>query len=137
VSIDYAATDHHSPATCSSRQSGIGLYNFTLAGVAFGGLLLGSMAFFVLTPIAYLVACILGVPAYLILRALNCLNVWAFMLVGYVISVCGMSFLMLSISNIDTKDDWLTLLFAPYHLITLFGILWCIAIELVDDTSTT
>lgn len=58
---------------------------------------------------------------------------------GYVISVCGMSFLMLSISNIDTQDDWLTLLFAPYHLITLFGVLifWCIAIELVDDTSTT
>jgi hypothetical protein len=110
-----------------------------LAGVAFGSLLLGSMAFFVLTPIAYLVACILGVPAYLMLRALNCLNVWAFMLVGYVISVCGMSFLMLSIRNIDTQDNWLTLLFAPYHLITLFGVLifWCIAIELVDDTSTT
>lgn len=110
-----------------------------VAGVAFGGLLLGSMAFFVLTPIAYLVACILGIPAYLMLRAFNCLNALAFIFVGYVVSVYGMSFLMLSISNIDTQDDWLTLLFAPYHLITLFGVLifWCIAIELVDDTSTT
>lgn len=110
-----------------------------LAGVAFGGLLLGSMAFFVLTPIAYLVACILGVPAYLMLRALNCLNVGAFMMAGYAISLCGMIIFIGYIANLSTMYGWLMLLFSPYHLITLFGVLifWCIAIELMDGTSTT
>lgn len=110
-----------------------------VAGVAFGGLLLGSMAFFVLTPLAYLVACILGVPAYLMLRAFNCLNAWAFMLAGYAISLCGMMIFIGYIANLSTMNGWLMLLFSRYHLITLFGVLifWCIAIELVDDTSTT
>lgn len=110
-----------------------------LAGVAFGSLLLGSMAFFVLTPLAYLVACILGVPAYLMLRAFKCLNAWAFMLAGYAISLCGMMIFIGYIANLSTMNGWLMLLFSRYHLITLFGVLifWCIAIELVDDTSTT
>lgn len=108
-----------------------------LAGAAFGSLLMGPMAFCIFAPIAYSIAVIFGIPAYLILKALKWLNIWIFMLAGYAISVSGLNFFMLSISNIYTADDWLALLFAPYHLITLFGTLvfWCLAVTQTETGS--
>lgn len=105
-----------------------------LISVGVSSLFMGWMAFSLL-PVAYFLACILGVPAYITLRAFNWLNIWAFQLAAYLISLCGLLFFLLSLGRFNSTHDWLTLFFAPYHLITLFAalIFWWIAVEAIDD----
>lgn len=126
--MDHLTTIHLQPA--HPTQVTLAFIIAPIAGMVFGSLIISPIIFFIL-PISYVVAIIFGIPAYLLLRTLRWLNIWAFMLAGYVISVCGLSFFMFSLIHLTTHDDWLSLLIAPYHLITLFATLvfWCIAVK--------
>lgn len=106
-----------------------------LVSVGVASMILGLDTFGTLLFIAYALACILGIPAYFILRTLNWLNIWSCLITGYLMSVSGLFLILCLFGQMNSGDDLFTLFFCPYHLITLFGVLifWWIAVEAIDD----